>query len=149
MRKLLTKRMCFVFIAPLSTHTHTHTHSWSSRYQPKRIPRRRQRIYDEKKAQVERLIDTTRAVLVFTGYVVGSATLYYASLSDKMFGLKVVGVTVLCYLSSIPLDDPRGDKTNPLTIVYSRKTALLVIYIWVWVCAMDWTSRLLWGTEHG
>jgi len=60
----------------------------------------------------------------------------------------VLGVTAFCYLSTIPLEDPRGDKANMVTIVYSRKTALLIVYIWVWVIAMGWTAGLLSQTEE-
>jgi hypothetical protein len=109
-------------------------------FRPKRIPRKRQRIKNPKIAQTECLIDQVRAGLVTLLYLMITAILYSQSIWDKLFVWKAMGVFAISYLSTVPLDDPRGDKANIVTIAYSRKTALLIIYIWIWVSAVDWTT---------
>ena len=110
-------------------------------FRPKRIPRRRQRVKNAKIAQTERLIDFIRAGAVTLVCLSTSAIFYSQSIWEKSFVWKAIGVLAICFLSTVSLDDPRGDKANVVTIVYSRKTALLITYVWIWINAVDLTSK--------
>ena len=92
-----------------------------------------------------RALDQVRAISVFLLYVGYYARQQLEAMSRTSAGIKVFVVFFLCYMAQVPFEEvelERQRNTSLFRMLFSRKTVLLLSYVYLWHMGFDQSIKL-------